>query len=131
MNLFDFDPTSLVQPEDSSSKQSGNPIIYNTNPSRSNAEDGHYRSTIKVIFNPFSFKDSVVERQSYSITDEKNNPHSLEGIKILSIHEYTYQEGELVVVTASGIHYQDIERLLKEKNIFAYCPLNIQAISDS
>lgn len=70
MNLFDFDPTSLVQAEDSSSKQSGNPIIYNTNPSRSNAEDGHYRSTIKVIFNPFSFKDSVVERQSYSITDE-------------------------------------------------------------
>ena len=65
------------------------------------------------------------------VTDEKNNPHSLEGIKILSIHEYTYQEGELVVVTASGIHYQDIERLLKEKNIFAYCPLNIQAISDS
>lgn len=70
MNLFDFDPTSLVQTEDSSSKQSGNPIIYNTNPSRSTAEDGHYRSTIKVIFNPFSFKDSVVERQSYSITDE-------------------------------------------------------------
>lgn len=70
MNLFDFDPNSLVQTEDSSSKQSGNPIIYNTNPSRSNAEDGHYRSTIKVIFNPFSFKDSVVERQSYSITDE-------------------------------------------------------------
>lgn len=70
MNLFDFDPTSLVQSEDSSSKQSGNPIIYNANPSRGNAEDGHYRSTIKVIFNPFSFKDSVVERQSYSITDE-------------------------------------------------------------
>ena len=70
MNLFDFDPTSLVQTEDSSSKQSGNPIIYNANPSRGNAEDGHYRSTIKVIFNPFSFKDSVVERQSYSITDE-------------------------------------------------------------
>ena len=65
------------------------------------------------------------------VTDEKNNPHSLEGIKILSIHEYTYQEGELVVVTASGIHYQDIERLLKEKNIFTYCQLNIQAISDS
>lgn len=70
MNLFDFDPNSLVQTEDSSSKQSGNPIIYNANPSRSNAEDGHYRSTIKVIFNPFSFKDSIVERQSYSITDE-------------------------------------------------------------
>ena len=70
MNLFDFDPTSLVQTEDSSSKQSGNPIIYNANPSRGNAEDGHYRSTIKVIFNPFSFKDSVVERQLYSITDE-------------------------------------------------------------
>ena len=70
MNLFDFDPASLVQTEDSSSKQSGNPIIYNANPSRGNAEDGHYRSTIKVIFNPFSFKDSVVERQLYSITDE-------------------------------------------------------------
>lgn len=70
MNLFDFDPNSLMQSEDNTVKQSGNPIIYNTNPSRGNSEDGHYRAVIKVIFNPFSFKDSVVERQSYSITDE-------------------------------------------------------------
>ena len=71
MNLFDFNPNSLLQTEDSSSnKSNGNPIIYNTNPSRGNAEDGHYRATIKVIFNPFNFNDSVVERQSYGITDE-------------------------------------------------------------
>ncbi|MGN0305771.1 MAG: glycosyltransferase family 2 protein [Lachnospiraceae bacterium] len=63
------------------------------------------------------------------VTDEKNNPKQLEEIEVISIQQYIPREGELVVITASGIHYQDIEKLLKEKGVSAYCPLNIQIIS--
>lgn len=63
------------------------------------------------------------------VTDEKNNPKQLEEIEVIPIQQYISREGELVVITASGIHYQDIEKLLKEKGVSAYCPLNMQIIS--
>lgn len=63
------------------------------------------------------------------VTNENNNPDTIEGIKVLPINSYIYRQGEFVVVTASGIHYKDIEDLLKKKQVINYCSLNIQAIS--
>lgn len=68
-NFFGFDPRTLSQP-DGAAVSAQNQTIYKCNPKNSISEDGHYRAIIKVMYNPFSFKDSVIERQSYSMNDE-------------------------------------------------------------
>lgn len=69
-DFFNFDPRTLTQSSNNESAANGNTLIYKCNPKNSISEDGHYRATIKVLFNPFDFQNSVIERQSYSITDE-------------------------------------------------------------
>jgi hypothetical protein len=44
--------------------------IYKCNPKLSTSEDGHYRSLIKVIYNPHNFMQTLVQREVYSMTDE-------------------------------------------------------------
>lgn len=44
--------------------------IYKTNPKDSKAEDGHYRSKIRVIYNPFDVKQSIVKQTTYAMNDE-------------------------------------------------------------
>ena len=43
--------------------------IYKTNPKDSKSEDGHYRSKIRVIYNPFDIKRSVVQQANYAMRD--------------------------------------------------------------
>lgn len=44
--------------------------IYKTNPVKlSKSEDGHYRSRVRIIYNPFNFKQSVVSQRTYYIQD--------------------------------------------------------------
>jgi hypothetical protein len=70
--ILGFDPTQLtVFNANETTKSAGNPLIYKTQPANSISEDGVYRATIKVIYNPFNFKDSVLEQQSYAIHDAK------------------------------------------------------------
>lgn len=68
-NFFGFDPRTLSQ-SDNTAVSAANQTIYKCNPKNSISEDGHYRAIIKVMYNPFSFKDSVIEKQSYSMNDE-------------------------------------------------------------
>lgn len=68
--ILGFDPTQLDvfnQPE--TSKSAGNPLIYRTRPADSISEDGVYRATIKVVYNPFNLRQSVLEQQSYAMQD--------------------------------------------------------------
>lgn len=70
-DILGFDPSQLSVFETPEQKQSqGNPLIYKTRPSDSVSEDGVYRATIKLIYNPFDVKHSIIEQQSYSINDE-------------------------------------------------------------
>lgn len=48
---------------------SGNPMIYKTKPAESKSKDGIYRSTIRVLYNPFDLQHSILEQQSYSMED--------------------------------------------------------------
>lgn len=69
-DVLGFDPRTLLEPETSSqSTNGGNSMIYHTRPADSKAEDGVYRSTIKVIYSPFDFRHSILEQQSYAIHD--------------------------------------------------------------
>jgi hypothetical protein len=43
--------------------------IYRPRPSESKSEDGIYRSQIKVIYNPYDLRRSVLEQQSYALQD--------------------------------------------------------------
>ena len=68
--ILGFDPASLnVFNESQKSGNIGNPIIYKTRPAESKSEDGVYRSTIKVIWNPFDKSNSIFEQQNYGMTD--------------------------------------------------------------
>lgn len=50
---------------------SGSNNFYNCNPKKSVSEDGHYRSVVKVIYNPHNLMQTVVNRQVYSINDDQ------------------------------------------------------------
>ena len=68
-SLLDFNPSELQvfqEPE----KRDFNSNIYKTNPVKlSKADDGHYRSKVRIIYNPFDLKQSVVRKVYYAMTD--------------------------------------------------------------
>lgn len=68
--MMGFDPENMTVFQEKSTN-TVNPNIYRTNPKDSKAEDGNYRSRLRVIYNPFSIKDSIVDQTTYYIRDEK------------------------------------------------------------
>jgi hypothetical protein len=46
-----------------------NQNIYKTNPKDSKSEDGHYRSKLRVLYNPFDIKQSIVKQTTYAMND--------------------------------------------------------------
>lgn len=73
MEILGFDPTQLSVFNTPTSEQQKftNPNIYKMRPAEAKSEDGHYRATIKVVYNPHDLKHSVIDRQSYGLQDEK------------------------------------------------------------
>ena len=70
-DILGFDPTQLtVFNEPEANKSAGDPLIYKPAPEKSKSEDGIYRSTIKIIYNPFDLRTSVLEQQSYAMQDK-------------------------------------------------------------
>ena len=68
--ILGFDPTSLsVLNQEENSPKNFNSNIYRMRPADTKSEDGHYYATIKVIYNPFDLKHSVLEQQSYGLQD--------------------------------------------------------------
>lgn len=62
-DIFGFDPQNLTVFQEKGPKT--DPNIYKTNPKDSKADDGVYRSKIKILLNPFSPKNSIVPQATY------------------------------------------------------------------
>ena len=70
-DILGFDPSQLdVFNQNDQPKSAGNPLIYRTRPADSVSEDHVYRATIKVVYNPFNLRQSVLEQQSYGMQDK-------------------------------------------------------------
>lgn len=70
--ILGFDPSQLSvfnQPEEKAKFNPVDNLIYHARPAESISEDGIYRCTIKVIYNPFNLRNSILEQQSYSLND--------------------------------------------------------------
>lgn len=52
------------------SATSGNPLYYKTSISDAKSEDGHYRSQVRLLWNPFNHKRSLVKSVKYSMRDK-------------------------------------------------------------
>lgn len=70
-DILGFNPQelSVYTQNDESQHSSGNSLIYKTRPTESVSKDGVYRSIIKIVYNPFNLKQSILEQQSYSMQD--------------------------------------------------------------
>lgn len=68
-DILSFDASQLSINNQPAAKSSGNPNLYRPRPVDAKSEDGIYRSTIKVIWNPFDLRRSVLEQQSYALQD--------------------------------------------------------------
>lgn len=67
-DIMGFDPQDL-NVFNEPTKVNYDQNVYKTNPANSKSEDGRYRSKIKVLYNPFSVKDSIVKQCTYAMTD--------------------------------------------------------------
>lgn len=69
-DILAFDPSQLaVNNPVEAPRQGGNMNIYRPRPVDSKSEDGVYRAQIKVCYNPFDLRRSVLEQQSYALQD--------------------------------------------------------------
>lgn len=70
-DVLGFNPQDLFKndTESQSSQNAGNGLIYRMRPAESKSEDGIYRATIKVVYNPFDRKHSFLEQQVYAMND--------------------------------------------------------------
>jgi hypothetical protein len=67
-DVMGFEPTNLDAFQEKPQSK-GNANIYRTNPANSKAEDGHYHSKVRIIYNPFNLKRSIVHQAAYVIKD--------------------------------------------------------------
>ena len=68
-DIMGFDPTNLEvfhEPEVKQYDQN----VYKTNPKDSKSDDGHYHCRLKIIYNPFDIKRSIVQQVSYAMYDQ-------------------------------------------------------------
>lgn len=74
--VMGFDPSEVVTAFEETNPDNGgkkyvNPNIYKTNPAISVSEDGHYKSKVRVLLNPYDIKRSIVHQVRYNMRDEK------------------------------------------------------------
>lgn len=71
VDLLNFDSSSLMERLETPAAQNrGNSLIYRMRPADSKSEDHVYRATIKIVYNPFDPKNSILEQQAYSLQDK-------------------------------------------------------------
>lgn len=68
-DILGFDPSQLSILNETPSTSNFDSNIYHARPSESKSEDGIYRAQIKVIYDPFDLKHSILEQQSYALQD--------------------------------------------------------------
>ena len=73
-DIMGFDPQSLDAFQEPVNVNNYDVNIYKTNPVKlSKAEDGHYRAKIRVIYNPFNPKKSIVKQETYFLQDAEGS----------------------------------------------------------
>lgn len=68
-DILGFDPSQLSILNETPSTSNFDSNIYHARPAESKSEDGIYRAQIKVIYNAFDLKHSVLEQQAYALQD--------------------------------------------------------------
>lgn len=68
-SVMDFDPSSLDVFQEPV-KVSYDQNVYKTNPVNSKSDDGHYRSKLRVVYNPHNVKRSIVDQVNYAMKDQ-------------------------------------------------------------
>ena len=73
-DIMGFDPTNLEAFQEPTSTSNFNENIYKTNPLKySKSEDGHYRSIVKIIYNPLDVRKSIIKQENYFIQDAEGS----------------------------------------------------------
>ena len=73
-DIMGFNPSDLDAFREPTNNSNYDANIYKTNPVKlSKAEDGHYRSIVRVIYNPFNIKQSIVSQRTYFIQDSEGS----------------------------------------------------------
>ena len=70
MDILNFNPSQLSNFNKEENLPKYDSLVYKPRPSDSKSDDGVYRSVIKVIYNPFDLRNSVLEQQSYAMYDK-------------------------------------------------------------
>lgn len=70
-DIMGFDTTSLDVFQEKPSNSARNANVYKPSPSLSKADDGHYRSRIRLLFNPYLVKRSIVPCTTYTLHDDR------------------------------------------------------------
>lgn len=69
--VMGFDTNNLSIFDEAPASGEVNPRIYKTNPVKlSKTEDGHYHAKIRILYNPFNIRESVVKSVKYSMKDK-------------------------------------------------------------
>ena len=66
---LNFNPSDLTAFSENDQQSYADSKIYRTRPSESVSKDGVYRATIKMVYNPFDLKNSILEQQNYAMQD--------------------------------------------------------------
>ena len=73
-DIMGFNPQDLDAFQAPAATASYDANIYKTNPVKlSKSEDGHYRAKVRVIYNPFNFKQSIVAQRTYFLQDAEGS----------------------------------------------------------
>lgn len=64
-----------------------------------------------------SLREKVV---SVIVTSKEGNPEEIDGIPVISINEYQYKEGNLVLITVTSIYREEIMQKLEELQVKRY-----------
>ena len=68
--IMGFNPQDLGVFNEVSNSNNYDVNVYKPSPKLSKSEDGHYRAKLRVIYNPFSVKESIVKQASYAMSDQ-------------------------------------------------------------
>lgn len=69
-DIMGFNPQDLGVFNEPVAANSYDANIYKTNPKLSKSEDGHYRSKLRVLYNPLNIKESIARQATYAMNDE-------------------------------------------------------------
>lgn len=68
-DILSFTADQLAVNNPVETKKSGNSNIYKPRPVDSKSDDGIYRAQIKIIYNPYDLRRSIIEQQAYALQD--------------------------------------------------------------